>query len=107
MPVSDISPRALNERLQAGEAITVIDVREDWELQISKLDFALHILMYDIPDSLEQIPRDKPVVIMCHVGGRSSQVATWLHVQGYTNVLNLTGGINGWAREVDPSLTRY
>jgi rhodanese-related sulfurtransferase len=101
-----ISPKALKERLDAGEAITVIDVREGWELQRSALDFATHIPMNSIPDRIDEVPKDTPVVIMCKVGGRSEAVTEYLDSLGYDNVINLEGGILGWAREVDPALPK-
>jgi rhodanese-related sulfurtransferase len=83
-----------------------VDVREDWELLQSRLDRAIHIPMYDIPESLDRIAKDKPVVIMCHLGQRSAQVAYWMQSQGYNNVYSLEGGIDRWAREVDPSVDK-
>jgi len=100
----DINPKTLKARLDAGEAITVIDVREAWELAITHVDFAQHIPMNSIPDRLADVPHDVPVVIMCKVGGRSAQVAGYLQAQGYNNVLNLSGGILQWATDIDPSL---
>ena len=104
--MADITPKDLKTRIDAGEAITVIDVREGWELAIAHVDFAEHIPMNDIPERLADVPRDVPVVIMCKVGGRSAQVAAYLQQQGYNNVLNLTGGILRWAKEVDPALPK-
>jgi adenylyltransferase/sulfurtransferase len=104
--VADITPKDLKARLDAGEKITVIDVRESFELAITQLDFAKHIPMNSIPERLADVPRDVPVVVMCKVGGRSGQVAGYLQGQGYTNVLNLTGGILRWAADVDPSLPK-
>ncbi|MHB8627714.1 MAG: rhodanese-like domain-containing protein [Aggregatilineales bacterium] len=103
----DITPKELKQRLDAGEAITVIDVREPWELKIARLDFAQHIPMNDILERIGEVPRDVPVAIMCHVGGRSAQVTDYLNSIGYDNVLNLDGGIMGWTVQVDPSLKRY
>jgi rhodanese-related sulfurtransferase len=60
--------------------------------------------MNDIPDSLDQIPTDKPVVIMCHLGQRSAMVVDWMIGQGYDNLYSLEGGIDAWADEVDPSV---
>lgn len=105
--MSNITPKALKQRLDAGETITVIDVREAWELNIARLDFAQHIPMGQILGRLNDIPRDLPVVIMCHVGGRSAQVTNYLKGIGFDNVLNLEGGILGWAETVDPGLKRY
>jgi rhodanese-related sulfurtransferase len=102
--VQEITPKALKARLDAGEIIPIIDIRESWELQQSRLDEAIHIPMNDIPDSLDQIPTDKPVVIMCHLGQRSAMVVDWMIGQGYDNLYSLEGGIDAWADEVDPSV---
>ena len=104
MPITNITPKELKARMDQGEQIAVIDVREDWELAQERTTFATHIPMNDIPDRLDEIPHDQPVVIMCHLGGRSLQVTDFLNEQGYTNVINLQGGIAQWAADVDPSV---
>ena len=104
--IKEITPKELKARLDVGEDIDIVDVREDWELLQSRLDRAIHIPMYDIPESLDRIPKDKPVVIMCHLGQRSAQVAYWMQSQGYDQVYSLAGGIDRWAREVDPSVEK-
>ncbi len=104
--IKNISPKELKTRLDAGETLDVIDVREDWERDISKVAFAKAIPMNEIPQRTAEIPKDTPVVVMCRSGGRSSQVATFLESEGYTNVLNLEGGILRWALDVDPSLPK-
>jgi rhodanese-related sulfurtransferase len=105
--VREITPKELKVRLDAGEAIDIIDIREAWELHQSRLAEAMHIPMNDIPASLDRIPRDKPVVLMCHMGSRSAMVANWMQKQGYDNVYSLAGGIDRWAEEVDPSIPVY
>lgn len=103
----NISPRELKARLDAGEALTVIDVRDDWEIQLASLPGTLNIPMDDLIESLDKVPKDQPVVIMCHTGGRSIQIAYWLRAQGYANVLNLSTGIEGWSQDVDPAVPTY
>ncbi len=105
--VREITPKELKVRLDAGEAIDIIDIREAWELHQSRLAGAMHIPMNDIPASLDRIPRDKPIVLMCHMGSRSAMVANWMQKQGYDNVYSLAGGIDRWAEEVDPSIPVY
>src|SRR6266850_560669 len=104
--IDEITPKDLKVRLDAGEDIEIVDVREDWELLQSRFDRAIHIPMNDIPESLDRIPKDKPVVIMCHLGQRSAQVVYWMQSQGYDQVYSLAGGIDRWAREVDPSVEK-
>lgn len=103
----NITPQTVKARLEAGEALLIIDVRQAWELNRSRLAQAVHIPMDDIPDSLDRIPQDTPVVIMCHHGTRSAQVTQWLRAQGYQNVLNMEGGIDGWSHQVDSSIPLY
>lgn len=102
-----ISPKDLKARIDAGEPIHVIDVREDWELEVGKLDFAQHIPMDEIVDREDEIPKDRPVVFLCKVGNRSARVVDYFTSQGYDNLLNLDGGILRWAAEIDPSLPRF
>ena len=100
----EITPKDLKARMDAGEDIDIIDVREGWEVAQGKVPEAIHIPMNDIPEVMDKISMDKPVVIMCHTGNRSFQVAQWLAMQGYENVMNLDGGIERWSKEVDPSI---
>ncbi len=98
----------LKARLDAGEDLAVIDVRNAWELEISQLSFAQHVALDELPQRLDDIPQDKPVVLVCRSGGRSFQAGMFLISQGWENVINLEGGILGWAKDVDPSLpTNY
>ena len=105
--INDIMPKDLKARLDAGEALQIIDVREYWEVNLGTIEGAIHIPMNDIPYSLDEIPDDKPVIFMCHTGVRSAQVTEWVKRQGRENVLNLVGGIERWSREIDPSIPRY
>jgi adenylyltransferase/sulfurtransferase len=106
MGIQNITPLDLKERLDAGEDLLVIDVRQDWELEVSSLDFAEHIMLNDLPARAEEVPQDKTVVMICRTGGRSMKACMFLAGQGWDadNLLNLEGGILGWARDVDPSL---
>jgi adenylyltransferase/sulfurtransferase len=92
-------------RLKAGE-IVLLDVREPYELQRARVEGALHIPMRQVPGRLAELPKDKPVYVICHHGGRSQAVADWLKPQGY-DVANVAGGINAWADEVDAGVGRY
>jgi sulfur-carrier protein adenylyltransferase/sulfurtransferase len=105
--VPGISPLELNARLESGEQIIVIDVREIWELAIMKLPFAHHIRMIELFSHPLDLPHDQMVVLLCRTGSRSIRTVEMLQSRGYTNVFNLEGGILAWAREVDPSLPQY
>jgi rhodanese-related sulfurtransferase len=104
--IKSITPTELKARLDDGEDLLVVDVRLDWELQISKLDFATQIVLQDLPLRANEIPKDKPVVFICRSGGRSMQAAEFLAFYGWPeeNLMNLEGGILRWARDVDQSL---
>lgn len=104
---AELAPREINARLESGEALVLLDVREPYELQISRLDHAIHIPMSQIASRRVEIPRDRPVVVFCHHGVRSSQVIEYLAAHGYTNLVNMQGGIDAWARQVDPSIPLY
>ena len=103
--VQELTPKEVKARLDAGEDLMIIDVREEWELGESKLPNIVHIPMDEIPMSLDQIPEDKPVVIVCRTGSRSDQVSFWLEGNGYGNIINLDGGMNAWVK-LDPSVGR-
>jgi len=85
----------------------VLDVREDWERQICQIDGSLDCPLATVPDNLEILPRDKPLVVLCHHGLRSLQATLWLRAQGYDNAVNLAGGIEAWRREIDPTMEAY
>ena len=85
----------------------LIDVREDQELKVCKIDRAIHIPMGVVPARLNDIDSDKPVVVMCKSGGRSAQVCQYLNENGYSNIYNLNGGITSWALEIDSTMATY
>jgi rhodanese-related sulfurtransferase len=112
MPLS-IRARELQERLQRGEAIQLVDVREDQELIWAQLPHpVLHLPLSRsqewLADLEQRLQRDRPVAVLCHAGVRSWQFACWLvEQQGYGQVWNLQGGIDAWSVEVDPAVPRY
>jgi len=105
--VNEISVEELKARLDAGEQPLVIDVREGWELEISKVDFAQHVPMATVPARLNEWDPTTPLIVMCRSGGRSLQIATVLAERGFRSVSNLTGGILAWGERIDPSLRPY
>ena len=102
-----ISAPELKQRLDSGEELLVIDVRDHHELDISHLDFAKHIQKDTVRDRLSDIPRDIPVIVHCRTGIRSGDVVAFLQREGYDNAVNLAGGINAWARLIDDSVPQY
>lgn len=105
--VAEMTPKEFVTRRDEGEDLLLLDVREDWELAISRLDEALHIPMGEVPDRLGELDQERGVVVLCRSGGRSAQVARFLQHHGYTRVWNLAGGILAWGQAIDPGLTPY
>src|SRR5690606_12585877 len=101
------TPRQIRARLDAGEPLLLLDVREPFELDICHLDGAQNIPMSEIGYRWQEIPRDRPVVVFCHTGIRSANLIAALREAGYTSLINLAGGIDAWSREVDSSIARY
>jgi rhodanese-related sulfurtransferase len=105
--VSEITPAELQARRATGNAPTVLDVREGWELKVASIPDVLHIPMNEIPARLAELDSAGEIVVMCRSGGRSMQVAQFLARNGFRSVANLTGGILAWSRDVDPSVEPY
>ena len=103
----DIDVQTLAKARNEGVVLTLLDVREIEELAFCAIDGALHIPMQDVPPRIADLPRGQPLVVMCHHGGRSHQVAQFLRGQGFTNVHNLAGGIDSWALSIDLEMIRY
>ncbi|GBC92861.1 putative adenylyltransferase/sulfurtransferase MoeZ [bacterium HR15] len=102
-----ITPRELKERLERGEPLVILDVREPFELEISRLPNALHIPMGQVAERVHELNPADEIVVMCRSGGRSAQITRLLQAMGFRRVKNLAGGINAYAQEVDPSLPVY
>lgn len=100
-------PIEVHNKVKSGEELLIIDVRESFELELCKLENAIHIPMSKVPLQLNKIPKDKELVIMCHHGVRSMRIVNYLKTQGITNIHNMDGGIDLWAREVDNNMTKY
>jgi len=105
--IEQVEPRALRDRLAAGELPTILDVREPEEIQIVRFPGAVEIPMSEIPGRLSELDADDEIIVLCHHGVRSAHVAGYLAQQGFRRVRNLAGGIDAWALLVDPSLARY
>ena len=103
----EINPKELNEQLKTGSDVILIDVREPQELQISKLPNAELIPLGQLPSRLSELDSSKEMVIFCRSGARSGHAVDILRAAGFTKVRNLVGGINDWARQVDPDMSLY
>jgi len=91
----------------SGENVTFLDVREHSELEICRIEGALHIPMGEIPQRTGALPSDGSLVVFCHHGMRSANVQQYLEARGFQNVINLAGGIHAWSLEVDPTVPTY
>ncbi len=85
----------------------LLDVREPWEYQTCRIESSLLMPMASVPARQEELDPERPVVCICHHGARSMQVAAFLERAGFEQVINLTGGIHGWALQVDPTMPTY
>lgn len=106
----ELSPQEVQSRAANGDRLVWIDVREPEEFAITRIDGAQLLPMQSVPGEIQRLERladDATLVLLCHHGVRSLQVASWLRQQGLDNCFSLTGGIDRWSREIDPSVARY
>ena len=106
----EITPQELRLRLDAGEKLHLIDVREPFEYAQARIEGSELIPMRTIPASLQKLEgwsEEAPLVVYCHHGMRSLQVVNWLREQGVAACQSLSGGIDGWSITVDPAVPRY
>jgi len=105
--IGKIDPVTLKARLDRGESVLILDVREPFEIALAPFPGATHIPMGDVPSRLTELDPDQETVVVCHHGVRSAQVAMYLAQNGFERVLNLAGGIDAWSEDADPSTPRY
>jgi len=106
--VRRLSARELREYLdRTEEPPLLLDVREPWEYQVCHLPNSQLVPMRHIPTALDQLEPGRETVVICHHGIRSAAVARFLEQAGFTNVINLDGGVAAWAREVDRGMPTY
>ena len=104
----EISAGEVKAMLKRGDQFTLLDVREPWEFEKAHLDGTRNIPMGDVPTRAHQeLDPEKHIVVMCHHGVRSLSVTNWLRQQGFEKVQSMRGGIDGWARTVDPKVPLY
>lgn len=107
--MKQITPPQLADWLQdaARPAPVLLDVREPSEFAYCAIPGSLPMPMASVPARMQELDPDAEIVVICHHGGRSMQVAMFLERRGYATVYNLMGGVEGWACEVDPGMSRY
>jgi adenylyltransferase/sulfurtransferase len=104
--IPQMTVQELKQRRDAGEDVFVLDVREPYEYQIANIGGTL-IPQGQVPQRLDEIDRNREIVVQCRSGGRSQRIAEFLAQQGYPNVKNLAGGILAWADQIDPTVQKY
>ncbi|MBA2528748.1 MAG: sulfurtransferase [Euzebyales bacterium] len=105
--ISERTPAAVVESLRGDDPPLLVDVREHWERGLAAIPCSLHLPMGEIPTRLTELPRDRELVLYCHHGARSRQVAHFLSLHGFDRLSNLDGGIDAWSQRVDPSIPTY
>ena len=103
----ELTPDQVKAKLDRGESFTLLDCRNDDERAFCRIDPSLHIPMPQTPARLGEIPREQSVIVYCHHGVRSLQVAGFLRQQGFDDVRSMAGGIDAWSRTIDPAVPRY
>jgi adenylyltransferase/sulfurtransferase len=103
----EITPRDLQARLERGEQLQLIDVRERFEWDVARLPGARLVPFGTLPEALETLDRDRAVIVYCKAGTRGRVAASYLADAGFQRVANLAGGIARWSQEVDPTLRPY
>ena len=105
--MSDITVAELAQWRATGKDFVLLDVRNGDEVAAASLPDVVHIAMHEIPLRLSELPQNKPIAVLCHHGTRSERVAGFLESRGFEGVVNVDGGIDAYARQIDPSLPRY
>jgi rhodanese-related sulfurtransferase len=103
----ELTPSELKQRLDRGERLLLVDVREPWEYNLCCIEGAKLIPLGAVPANLQSLDTDEDVICYCHHGMRSLDVAVWLRNQGVAGARSLAGGIERWSLEIDPQVPRY
>ena len=105
---NDITVEELNKRLEAGEKIVLLDVREPFEHEMVNIEGIL-IPLGELPDRVHELEdyKEKEIIVYCRSGARSAEGVSILKKAGFQNPRNMTGGINTWAMKIDPSMPLY
>lgn len=107
MSVSQMSPQTLAERIERGDRPIILDVREQWEYDRAHLSGSILIPLVELQSKVGSLDRNAEYVVLCHHGMRSDLAASWLADRGFSRMSNLTGGIDAWSLQVDPTMPRY
>ena len=106
--MEEITSTELKQRLDKGDDIQLIDVREDSEVAIARIPNSIHIPLGQVLARMNEIDQTRETVVHCKMGGRSARAIDALKRSGYSGkLINLKGGIIGWSNEVDPTVAKY
>lgn len=104
----EYTPKELKEYLDTSAVdVLLLDVREPWEYELCHIRGSRLVPMGQIQDALDDLNADQEIVVICHHGRRSEQVADFLERCGFAHVANLAGGVEAWSQDIDPSMARY
>lgn len=102
----EVSVHEVKTRLDKGEPLFLLDVRQPFEYNLVHLEAKL-IPLNDLPNRLLELDREREIILYCHSGVRSASATNYLRSNGFKRARNLVGGIDKWAREIDPTMRRY
>lgn len=105
--VTQIDPAGLKAHMDAGGSFCLLDVREPWEVALARIAGSVCIPLDEIADRWKELDADSEIIVMCKRGSRSQRAADFLATHGFTRVKNLQGGIDAWARDIDPEVGEY
>lgn len=103
----NIKPEELKQRLDAGEKILILDVRQPDEHQVCRLPNDTLIPLMELPQRAGELKTEDEIIVYCHTGNRSSTAVYYLRQMGFKRARNLMGGVEAWATRIDPSMARY
>ncbi len=104
----EYTPKELKEYLDTSAVdVLLLDVREPWEYELCHIRGSRLVPMGQIQDAVDDLNADQEIVVICHHGRRSEQIADFLERSGFAHVANLVGGVEAWSQDIDPSMARY
>lgn len=104
--IPELSPADFIARRDRGEKLTLLDVREEWELGVASVPGIVHIPMGEVPQRMNELDRNTEIIVLCRSGRRSLEIAKFLQQQDFRTA-NLAGGILAWSKDIDPSISTY
>ena len=106
-PATQINVAKLRDLILSGVDLELIDVHEPWEFEICNIPKSRSIPLSELHERADELATDKTTILICHHGSRSYRATSWLRQSGFEKALNLSGGVDAWAREIEPNMARY